>query len=95
MGLVARSKMPFSILQGFCVISKTVRSDHDVCSRVNPEFFSQAEPVQILAEESRAQGTIGVGLYVKYLRAGASILTLLAIILVNFLAQVRKKTERK
>ncbi|XP_039997776.1 multidrug resistance-associated protein 4 [Xiphias gladius] len=46
-----------------------------------------AEPVQILAEESRAQGTIGVGLYVKYLRAGASILTLLAIILVNFLAQ--------
>uniref|UniRef100_A0A3P8TTG4 ATP-binding cassette, sub-family C (CFTR/MRP), member 4 n=1 Tax=Amphiprion percula TaxID=161767 RepID=A0A3P8TTG4_AMPPE len=48
-----------------------------------------AEPVQTLAEESRAQGTIGVRLYVKYLRAGASIVTLLAAIVLNLLAQVR------
>ncbi|XP_051799250.1 ATP-binding cassette sub-family C member 4-like isoform X1 [Acanthochromis polyacanthus] len=47
-----------------------------------------AETVQTLAEESRAQGTIGVKLYVKYLRAGASILTLLVVILINLLAQV-------
>uniref|UniRef100_A0A3P8TT89 ATP-binding cassette, sub-family C (CFTR/MRP), member 4 n=1 Tax=Amphiprion percula TaxID=161767 RepID=A0A3P8TT89_AMPPE len=47
-----------------------------------------AEPVQTLAEESRAQGTIGVRLYVKYLRAGASIVTLLAAIVLNLLAQV-------
>uniref|UniRef100_A0A3P8U3V8 ATP-binding cassette, sub-family C (CFTR/MRP), member 4 n=1 Tax=Amphiprion percula TaxID=161767 RepID=A0A3P8U3V8_AMPPE len=46
------------------------------------------EPVQTLAEESRAQGTIGVRLYVKYLRAGASIVTLLAAIVLNLLAQV-------
>ncbi|XP_054864676.1 multidrug resistance-associated protein 4 isoform X2 [Amphiprion ocellaris] len=46
-----------------------------------------AEPVQTLAEESRAQGTIGVRLYVKYLRAGASIVTLLAAIVLNLLAQ--------
>uniref|UniRef100_A0AAQ5ZLP5 ATP-binding cassette, sub-family C (CFTR/MRP), member 4 n=1 Tax=Amphiprion ocellaris TaxID=80972 RepID=A0AAQ5ZLP5_AMPOC len=51
-----------------------------------------AEPVQTLAEESRAQGTIGVRLYVKYLRAGASIVTLLAAIVLNLLAQVRSKS---
>uniref|UniRef100_A0AAQ6AGQ7 Multidrug resistance-associated protein 4 n=1 Tax=Amphiprion ocellaris TaxID=80972 RepID=A0AAQ6AGQ7_AMPOC len=50
------------------------------------------EPVQTLAEESRAQGTIGVRLYVKYLRAGASIVTLLAAIVLNLLAQVRSKS---
>ncbi|XP_008276233.1 ATP-binding cassette sub-family C member 4 [Stegastes partitus] len=47
-----------------------------------------AETVQTVAEESRAQGTIGMRLYVKYLRAGASIVTLLAVMLVNILAQV-------
>ncbi|KAK2856772.1 hypothetical protein Q5P01_005507 [Channa striata] len=47
-----------------------------------------AEPVQKVAEESRAQGTIGVGLYVKYLRAGANIALLLIVILLNILAQV-------
>ncbi|XP_038572949.1 multidrug resistance-associated protein 4 [Micropterus salmoides] len=46
------------------------------------------EVVQTVAEESRAQGTIGVNLYVKYLRAGASILLLLVVMLVNLLAQV-------
>lgn len=51
-------------------------------------MFIQAEPVQTLAEESRAEGTIGVSLYVKYLRAGASIVVLLVVILINILAQV-------
>lgn len=51
----------------------------------------QAEQVQTVAEESRTQGTIKISLYVKYLRAGANIAVLLAVILVNILAQVRKK----
>uniref|UniRef100_UPI0037E899EE ATP-binding cassette sub-family C member 4-like n=1 Tax=Semicossyphus pulcher TaxID=241346 RepID=UPI0037E899EE len=45
------------------------------------------ETVQTVAEESRAQGTIGVGLYMKYLRAGGSILVLLIVLVVNILAQ--------
>uniref|UniRef100_A0A8D0B2G1 Cystic fibrosis transmembrane conductance regulator n=1 Tax=Sander lucioperca TaxID=283035 RepID=A0A8D0B2G1_SANLU len=48
-----------------------------------------AEHVQTVAEESRAEGTIGVSLYVKYLRAGASIVVLLVGIVVSILAQVR------
>lgn len=51
----------------------------------------QAEQVQTVAEESRTQGTIKISLYVKYLRAGANIAVLLAVILVNILAQVCKK----
>ncbi|XP_056226970.1 ATP-binding cassette sub-family C member 4-like [Seriola aureovittata] len=47
-----------------------------------------AEPVQTVVEESRAQGTIGVSLYVKYLRAGANVVVLLIVLLVNVLAQV-------
>uniref|UniRef100_A0A1A7XAW0 Multidrug resistance-associated protein 4 n=2 Tax=Nothobranchiidae TaxID=405002 RepID=A0A1A7XAW0_9TELE len=47
-----------------------------------------AEVVQTMSEESRAQGNIGLGLYMKYLRAGANILVLLVVVLVNLLAQV-------
>ncbi|XP_070711625.1 ATP-binding cassette sub-family C member 4-like [Pempheris klunzingeri] len=47
-----------------------------------------AEPVQTVVEESRAQGTIRISLYVKYLRAGANIVFLLTVMLVNILAQV-------
>uniref|UniRef100_A0A3Q0SPS2 ATP-binding cassette, sub-family C (CFTR/MRP), member 4 n=1 Tax=Amphilophus citrinellus TaxID=61819 RepID=A0A3Q0SPS2_AMPCI len=39
-----------------------------------------AEQVHTLAEESRAQGAIGIRLYVKYLRAGANIVVLLAVV---------------
>lgn len=63
---------------------------HKERPRVNPALFSQAEPVQTVAEESRAQGTIGVGLYVKYLTAGANIVVLLIVILINLLAQVQE-----
>uniref|UniRef100_A0A667ZFE2 Cystic fibrosis transmembrane conductance regulator n=1 Tax=Myripristis murdjan TaxID=586833 RepID=A0A667ZFE2_9TELE len=45
------------------------------------------EPVLTVVEESRAEGTIGVGLYVKYLRAGASVVLLLIVIVINILAQ--------
>ncbi|XP_041834872.1 ATP-binding cassette sub-family C member 4-like [Melanotaenia boesemani] len=47
-----------------------------------------AETVQTIPEESRAEGNIGVRLYLKYLRAGANIMVLLLVILVNLLAQV-------
>lgn len=47
-----------------------------------------AEPVHTLAEESRAQGTIGMALYWKYLRAGANIVVLLSVMSVTVLAQV-------
>ncbi|KAK7893416.1 hypothetical protein WMY93_022568 [Mugilogobius chulae] len=47
-----------------------------------------AEPVQTVVEESRAQGTIKVSLYIKYLRAGANILVLVFMLLINLLAQV-------
>uniref|UniRef100_A0A3B4YWW6 Cystic fibrosis transmembrane conductance regulator n=1 Tax=Seriola lalandi dorsalis TaxID=1841481 RepID=A0A3B4YWW6_SERLL len=50
--------------------------------------LKEAEPVQTVVEESRAQGTIGVSLYVKYLRAGANVVVLLIVLLVNVLAQV-------
>ncbi|XP_056287089.1 ATP-binding cassette sub-family C member 4-like isoform X2 [Pseudoliparis swirei] len=47
-----------------------------------------AETVQTVAEENRAQGNIGVALYLKYLKAGASVAVLLAIIGMNILAQL-------
>lgn len=50
----------------------------------------QAEQVQTVPEESRAQGDIGFKLYFKYLRAGASVLALLVVSLINILAQVSR-----
>uniref|UniRef100_A0A3P9IC91 Cystic fibrosis transmembrane conductance regulator n=1 Tax=Oryzias latipes TaxID=8090 RepID=A0A3P9IC91_ORYLA len=47
-----------------------------------------AETVQMVPEESRGQGTIGIKLYLKYLRAGANVAVLLFVILLNILAQV-------
>uniref|UniRef100_A0A669CSF3 Cystic fibrosis transmembrane conductance regulator n=1 Tax=Oreochromis niloticus TaxID=8128 RepID=A0A669CSF3_ORENI len=47
-----------------------------------------AEPVQTFAEENRAQGTIGMRIYAKYLTAGANIVVLLAVVLLNIMAQV-------
>lgn len=51
---------------------------------------SQAEQVQTFAEENRAQGTIGIRIYAKYLTAGANIVVLLAVVLLNIMAQVHK-----
>lgn len=47
-----------------------------------------AEAVQTVPEESRAQGTIGLKMYLKYLRAGANIFVLVLAVLINLLAQV-------
>ena len=41
-----------------------------------------------MSEESSSEGTIGIGLYMKYLRAGASVLMLVVVFIVNILAQV-------
>ncbi|CAL8307591.1 unnamed protein product [Merluccius merluccius] len=46
-----------------------------------------AEQIQTVAEESRTEGNIGAGLYFKYLRAGANVMVLLVLILVNLFAQ--------
>ncbi|XP_047432401.1 ATP-binding cassette sub-family C member 4-like [Mugil cephalus] len=46
-----------------------------------------AEAVQTVAEETRAQGTIGAGLYYRFLRAGANVVVLVLVLLVNLLAQ--------
>ncbi|TNN61503.1 Multidrug resistance-associated protein 4 [Liparis tanakae] len=54
-----------------------------------------AETVQTVAEESRAQGNIGVALYLKYLKAGASVAVLLAVIAMNILAQVPRPEETR
>lgn len=48
----------------------------------------QPKQVQAFAEESRAQGNIATGLYVKYLRAGANMAVVVVAILLNILAQV-------
>uniref|UniRef100_A0A4W5PGR2 Multidrug resistance-associated protein 4 n=1 Tax=Hucho hucho TaxID=62062 RepID=A0A4W5PGR2_9TELE len=45
-------------------------------------------PVQHMVEESRSEGTIGLHLYLKYFRAGANILVLLALVFLNLLAHV-------
>ncbi|XP_051568184.1 ATP-binding cassette sub-family C member 4-like [Myxocyprinus asiaticus] len=47
-----------------------------------------AEPVHTVAEESRSEGTIGLHMYWKYFRAGASILMLVFLMLLSILAQV-------
>ncbi|KAM8873018.1 ATP-binding cassette sub-family C member 4 [Synchiropus picturatus] len=48
----------------------------------------EAEPVHTMVEESRAEGTVSMSLYVKYLRAGASVVFLLTVMLINVMAQV-------
>ncbi|XP_067113164.1 ATP-binding cassette sub-family C member 4-like [Osmerus mordax] len=45
-------------------------------------------PAQHMTEESRSEGTIGLRLYLKYFRAGANFLVLLALLLLNLLAHI-------
>lgn len=47
-----------------------------------------AEHVHTMAEETRTEGTIGLHLYWKYFRAGANILMLILLLLLNLLAQI-------
>ena len=48
----------------------------------------KAEHTQTAVEESRLQGTIGMGMYYKYIRAGANIFTLLLLVVANIAAHV-------
>lgn len=48
----------------------------------------------MVPEESRADGTIGMKLYVKYLRSGGSVVTLLFVVLMNLTAQVNRKRRQ-
>uniref|UniRef100_A0AAX7VP83 Cystic fibrosis transmembrane conductance regulator n=1 Tax=Astatotilapia calliptera TaxID=8154 RepID=A0AAX7VP83_ASTCA len=50
----------------------------------------QLPVIQTFAEETRTQGTIGIRIYAKYLAAGANIVVLLAVVLLNIMAQVHK-----
>uniref|UniRef100_A0A8C1P8U4 Multidrug resistance-associated protein 4 n=1 Tax=Cyprinus carpio TaxID=7962 RepID=A0A8C1P8U4_CYPCA len=47
-----------------------------------------AEPVHTIAEETRIEGTIGLHMYWKYFRAGANVLILILLVLLNLLAQL-------
>uniref|UniRef100_A0A671US81 Multidrug resistance-associated protein 4-like n=1 Tax=Sparus aurata TaxID=8175 RepID=A0A671US81_SPAAU len=67
------------------VARRRTLSQNSVASSVHSVKDGDQLPVP---EESRAQGTIGVSLYVKYLRAGANIFVLLFVVLINLLAQV-------
>ncbi|XP_014028862.1 ATP-binding cassette sub-family C member 4 [Salmo salar] len=52
------------------------------------EGVDQPEPVQHMLEESRSEGSIGLHLYLKYFRAGANVLVLLALVFLNLLAHI-------
>lgn len=56
-------------------------------------FSEQAETVQTVPEESRAEGNIGLKLYVQYLRSGASVAVLLVVLFINIAAQVCGETQ--
>ncbi|XP_061652415.1 multidrug resistance-associated protein 4 isoform X2 [Phyllopteryx taeniolatus] len=66
----------------------SVRSQASSVHSVQDGDYLAAEPVHTLAEETRAQGSIGLNMYMKYLRAGASILVVVVVMLLNILAQV-------
>ncbi|XP_063068367.1 multidrug resistance-associated protein 4 isoform X2 [Engraulis encrasicolus] len=46
-----------------------------------------AEQVQTIAEETRSEGTIGFSLYYKYLTAGANVVVVFGLMMLNLLAQ--------
>lgn len=61
--------------------------------RVTPLLSEQAETVQTVPEESRAEGNIGLKLYLQYLRSGANVVVLLVVLLFNIVAQVCGETQ--
>uniref|UniRef100_A0A3B4GRL6 Cystic fibrosis transmembrane conductance regulator n=1 Tax=Pundamilia nyererei TaxID=303518 RepID=A0A3B4GRL6_9CICH len=68
----------------------SVLSQTSSVQSIKDEDQLPAEKVQTFAEETRAQGTIGIRVYAKYLAAGANIVVLLAVVLLNIMAQVLK-----
>ncbi|CAL8283025.1 unnamed protein product [Gadus morhua 'NCC'] len=67
--------------------SRTVSSTSSPTVNDEAEQIS-AEHTQTAAEESRLQGTIGMGMYYKYIRAGANVFVLLLLFVVNISAQM-------
>ncbi|KAL1021945.1 hypothetical protein UPYG_G00020230 [Umbra pygmaea] len=65
----------------------SVMSHTSIRSTVDGVEQLPTEAVHMLAEENRSEGTIRASLYVKYLKAGANILMLTVVILLQFLAQ--------
>ncbi|XP_068165844.1 ATP-binding cassette sub-family C member 4 [Antennarius striatus] len=76
------------VIRNRTLSENSVRSQTSSMLSVKDGDYVPEEVVQTVAEESRAQGTIGFGLYMKYLKAGANIVALLAVLLINVLAQV-------
>uniref|UniRef100_A0A8C3G639 ATP-binding cassette, sub-family C (CFTR/MRP), member 4 n=1 Tax=Cyclopterus lumpus TaxID=8103 RepID=A0A8C3G639_CYCLU len=83
-----------SLARNRTLSENSVRSHTSSGSIGGPLSSTQAETVQMVEEESRAQGNIGVGLYVTYLKAGASVVVLLTVILMNILSQVPRLEEK-
>ncbi|XP_054915033.1 multidrug resistance-associated protein 4 isoform X1 [Poeciliopsis prolifica] len=69
------------------VSEMSIVSHHSSVNSIKDGDHLPTEAVQTVPEESRSQGTIGMKMYVKYLRAGANIVVLLFAGLVNLLAQ--------
>uniref|UniRef100_A0A671RW81 Multidrug resistance-associated protein 4 n=1 Tax=Sinocyclocheilus anshuiensis TaxID=1608454 RepID=A0A671RW81_9TELE len=66
----------------------SVRShSSSVLSVKNESNQLPVEPVHTVAEETRTEGTIGLHMYWKYFRAGANVLMLILLVLLNLLAQ--------
>lgn len=66
----------------------SVRSQTSSVHSVKDGDNLPAEQVQTVPEEIRADGNISAKLYLKYLRAGANVLLLVVVMLINLLAQV-------
>ncbi|CAL8406684.1 unnamed protein product [Arctogadus glacialis] len=74
-------------------MSEELARSRTVSSTSSPTVNDEAEQIpaehtQTAVEESRLQGTIGMGMYYKYIRAGANVFVLLVLFVVNISAQV-------
>ncbi|XP_057686609.1 multidrug resistance-associated protein 4 [Corythoichthys intestinalis] len=66
----------------------SVRSQTSSVHSIQDGDHLAPEPIHTVAEESRAQGSIGLSMYMKYMQAGASFLFVMVVMLLNVLAQV-------
>ncbi|KAJ3584312.1 hypothetical protein NHX12_014808 [Muraenolepis orangiensis] len=67
--------------------STSTPSLSDAADLLPAEAVQTAEAVHTMAEESRVEGTVGLSLYYKYLRAGAHVLILVVVVVLNIAAQ--------
>uniref|UniRef100_A0A8C5C8Y1 Uncharacterized protein n=1 Tax=Gadus morhua TaxID=8049 RepID=A0A8C5C8Y1_GADMO len=77
-------------------MSEELARSRTVSSTSSPTVNDEAEQIpaehtQTAVEESRLQGTIGMGMYYKYIRAGANVFVLLLLFVVNISAQVNQR----